>query len=133
MKIVGLDGKQYSWNIGRFTSQRGNCSDGHKRARKLLVELFPCATILEELTLPGCGKFSLYADFYLPSLKVMVEVNGQQHYKFNNHFHKSQANFRASLSRDNNKVKWCEINDIQLVVLNDEDNDDRWREQICGR
>ncbi len=133
MVVFGLDGKQYKWNIGQYNKKRPVVSAGHKRARDLLQELFPCEIVLEELGLPGSGKHNLYADFYLNGPRLMVEVHGRQHFEFNSHYYKSRAAFLGAQARDKKKAEWCEMNGIKLVVLKDEDSDDEWRNQITGR
>lgn len=133
MKVVGLDGREYKWNIGQYNRQRAVVSKGHERARELLKDMFPTEILLEELTLPGTGRSPLYADFYLSNQRMMVEVHGKQHFEYNQHYHGSIAGFRMSKGRDNKKAEWCRLNGIDLIVLKDTDTDDRWREQINGR
>lgn len=133
MRVIGLDGKEYKWNIGQYNRQRVVVSKGHKRARDLLKSLFPMEVILEELTLPGCGRNSLYADFFLSGPLLMVEVHGRQHFEFNSFHYKSRADFVAAKARDAKKAEWCDINGIRLVILKDEDTEDVWRTEIIGR
>lgn len=133
MKVVGLDGKEYKWNLGQFNRQRPKVSAGHARARQVLKELYPAHIVLEELTLPGCGRSPLYADFFINGPKLMVEVHGKQHFEFNSFHFKTKAEFVEAQSRDRRKAEWCELNGIRLVVLKDEDSDDEWRDQITNR
>lgn len=134
MKVKGLDGREYPWNL---TGRQVNADDLrprsalHKAARQLLNELYPVSPILEEVPLPGSG--SLKADFYLPKQKLMVEVHGEQHYKFSKHFHGTKANFLEACKRDANKITWCELNNIQLVSLPYSENVDEWRTLIRER
>lgn len=132
MRIIGLDKKQYELNLGGHTpkeSDIANRSKGHLLARKLLQELFPADRLLEELYLLGSN--GLYADFYLPFRKLMVEVHGRQHFEFVPHFHKDKWNWYASKKRDMNKAEWCQLNNISLLVLRD-DQTDGWREQASS-
>lgn len=130
MKVVGLDGRQYNLNNASFRRQSNNGSQQHLRARAILKELFGLNQILEEVSLPGTNK--LTADFFIPDLKMIIEVNGQQHYEYVRHFHRDQKGFQASIQRDNNKKTWCELNQITLIELNSLESDDEWRTKLSN-
>ena len=53
MKIIGLDGKEYKWNPSYNQSKGDNRSELHKKAKKLIEEMFPHDIILEEVSLAG--------------------------------------------------------------------------------
>ena len=131
MKIKGLDGKKYSWS---FYGQMPDISDERKRsslhirARYLLKSLYPVDRILEEVHLPGSG--NLYADFWLPLRNKIIEVHGEQHYKFIPFFHGTQLNFLSSKANDNNKKEWCSVNGIILVELPYNESDEQWKSRI---
>ena len=131
MKIKGLDGKKYSWS---FYGQMPDISDERKRsslhirARTLLKSLYPVDRILEEVHLPGSG--GLYADFWLPLRNKIIEVHGEQHYKFIPFFHGTQINFLSSRANDNNKIEWCSVNGITLVELPFNESDEQWKSRI---
>src|SRR3990167_9072520 len=118
MKILGLDDKEYSLSLSSSTS---NTSKLHNKARELLVELYPFDRIFENITLPGSKtqyrKSLLFADFLILSIRTMVEVQGEQHYKFNAHFFQNKMEFFKAQARDRDKKKWCEINNICLIEL----------------
>ena len=137
MKVVGINGKEYVWNLTGydvFNDDQRKRSKFHVRARKLLKELFNSYRILEEVKLPGSTelhrKSVLYLDFYIPSIKLAIEVHGQQHYEFCPFFHKSKADFLKGKARDEDKIAWCELNDIRLVTLKYTESDDEWRQRI---
>lgn len=140
MKVIGLDGKEYKWNLSRYVgNDRSNASSYHKRAREVLKELFPVSMILEEVTLPGTKEPNrgrtgvLYADFVIPDYSIVVEVHGEQHYNPNNFHFKNRAEFYKSQVRDRNKAEWCKLNNLTLIVLPyDRDNDD-WKRRINSR
>ena len=121
MKIVGLDGKEYSWNPSGSQSKASSRSSLHLKARKLLAEIFPYDRILEELSLAGSRtsrrRGTLRADFFIPNRRMLVEVHGEQHFKFNTFFFKD-------------KREWCDINDIQLIEFNYNEDVDEWRRKI---
>ena len=106
------------------------------RARNLLKEIYNSYRILEEVKLPGSTalhrKSVLYLDFYIPSIKLGVEVHGEQHYDYNPFFHRSKADFIKGQVRDDDKINWCELNGIELITLKYSESDDEWRQRIKG-
>lgn len=136
MKIIGLDNKEYRWNITKYKA-RENCSKLHARARNLLTKEFPYDTICEELTLPGSKDERqtrpLFADFFIPQRKLMIEVQGEQHYKFNSHFFNNKLEFFKAQARDKSKSEWCNINEIDLVQLPYNESDEQWLQRIKDR
>ncbi len=114
MKFLDLSGRPHIFNFSKLCRDVDSPSGLHLSARVLIKKRFPFSSIYEEVTLPGLG---LVADFFIPDIKVMVEVHGEQHYKFVKRFHKSQAGFIASKKRDRLKQEWCEINDVVYVEL----------------
>lgn len=137
MKVKDTKGKTHSWNLsGTIPDVNASRprSDLHLKARSILKEIYPNDQICEEVTIPG---ENLFGDFYLPLRKFMVEVHGQQHFKFVSHFHGSiqeggMKEFLASKERDRRKADWCEINNIQLVVL-PYDKEIEWKNLIVNR
>ena len=132
MKIIGLDGKTYTWNLTNHVPYKDDNrprSQHHIRARSLLTEEFPYDRILEEVSLPGCG---LFADFYIPKRKLMIEVHGSQHYEFNSFFYKSKADFYKAQTRDKKKASWANLNNITYVALPHTESNDEWRKRIIN-
>ncbi len=137
MKVIGINGKEYVWNLTGydvFNDDKRKRSKFHVRARKLLKELFNSYRILEEVKLPGSTelhrKSVLYLDFYIPSIKLAIEVHGQQHYEFCSFFHRSKADFLKGQARDDDKIEWCRLNDIKIITLKYSESDDEWRQRI---
>jgi hypothetical protein len=130
-EIVDLDGRKQKINLSKYNTQYDNKSGLHLAARELLADIFPFDTAYEEVGLPIGKKQTLYADFFISSRKLMVEVHGSQHYEHNKFFHKTRKDFLLAKARDYNKAEWCRINNIRLVVLayNDIDN---WESLIRG-
>lgn len=59
----------------------------------------------------------LELDFYIEEPKVAIEVQGQQHFVFIPHFHKTYTGFEAQLSRDQTKRKICASKKIILYEI----------------
>ena len=136
MRIKGFDGKLYSWNpeATQAIAQDEYQSSFHKKAKELLDNIFPYDRILEEVSLPGSKtdrrKTILRADLFIPNRDLMVEVHGEQHYKFNTFFYKNKLSFYKAKIRDVDKAEWCVINNIRLVIFNYNEDIDEWRRKV---
>lgn len=131
MKVMGLDGKTYSWtfsgNMPDYDDEK-NRSSLHLLARNILKSIYPMDRILEEVSLPGSN--GLTADFWLPLRKTIIEVHGEQHYKYIPFFHNTVLNFYHSKRNDKNKAEWCSINNIFLIELPFNESEQQWRKRI---
>jgi hypothetical protein len=130
MKVRDLNGREHSWNLSGHVPPKNDTyrrSQYHLRARALLLEMFPLDQILEEVPLPGTR---LTADFYLPLRKMLIEVHGEQHYKYIPHFHGNRAGFIRSKKNDANKEEWCQINNIEYIALKHTDSDEEWEQNV---
>ena len=138
MRVVGFDGKDYDFNYSKnkHRKSRSNKSSYHVEARKLIRDYFSDFSIYEEVTLPGSKKAGrrslLYADFFIPEAMLMVEVHGEQHYTFSSFFYKSKYDFLKSKKRDKDKMAWCGLNNIELVVLPYNERD-QWKQMIAEK
>jgi hypothetical protein len=131
MKVVGLDGQLYSWNpVGRPSADR-ECSSYHMQARTLLKSLFPSEKLLEEVGLPGTRPI-LYADFFVPLRKLIVEVHGEQHYVWTPHFHPTKRDFIEGRKCDTKKRNWCQLNQLDYIELPYKETIDEWRSRILS-
>ena len=63
------------------------------------------------------SKRNLEIDLYNDELRLGIEYNGGQHYKFTPIFHKTEADFEKQLQRDQDKIKICNELNIKLVVV----------------
>lgn len=52
----------------------------------------------------------IYLDFYIPSIKLAIEYDGQHHFK-----NKDQVKLREQQIRDSAKNKWCKRNGIKMI------------------
>lgn len=140
MKAIGFNGREYIWNLNRYDIYEDDTrkrSKYHLRARGILKEIYGGNyRILEEVKLPGSTlshrKSVLYLDFFIPVIKVGVEVHGKQHYEFIPFFHKNMTDYLLAMNRDDDKADWCELNNIKLIVLKYSDSNDDWRKTING-
>ena len=63
------------------------------------------------------GNFNLELDCYDESLKLAVEYNGIQHYKYIPYFHKNKEAFRNQGYRDELKRRMCKDNKVNLIEV----------------
>jgi hypothetical protein len=61
--------------------------------------------------------FNLEIDLYNDDLKLAVEVQGDQHYKFNPFFHRNKEHFMNQRYRDEMKKIKCKANGITLIEV----------------
>lgn len=69
----------------------------------------------QQLSLIGRNVFLI--DFYLDEYNIAIEFNGEQHYKRNNFFHRTEDRFRAQLYRDKQLKKYCNQYGIKLIEI----------------
>ena len=129
MKFIGLDGKVYAANL--ISQERSECSKLHERSRELLKTVFPLDQVLEEVNLPGAN--GLIADFLIPLRKIIVECQGEQHFKYVKYFHKNILQLGKQRQRDDKKKLWCKINNYNLIYFNYNEDEDEWRDKIYGQ
>ncbi len=63
------------------------------------------------------GHFNLELDCFDPELKIAVEYNGVQHYKYVPYFHKNKEAFLNQKYRDQMKRQKCKENGILLIEV----------------
>jgi hypothetical protein len=61
----------------------------------------------------------LFFDFYIKTLNILIECQGEQHFKYNSHFHSDIKSFYAQKRRDNLKVEYCTFSNTPLVYFYD--------------
>ena len=88
-------------------------------AKQFLKKYWSNHIVFEEFPVAG-SRLSL--DFYNANKKIAIEVQGGQHTKYVPFFHgKNKINYINQLRRDQDKLNFCELNDIQLIEIYDGD------------
>lgn len=107
-------------SINYLVDWEGKCrSRFQERVKSLLKPYWFADIVFEELPVIGTR---LTIDFYNANRKIALEVDGNQHYKFNKHFHgNNRSKFLGQLQRDEKKEYFCEINNIRLVRILESD------------
>ena len=133
MKVSDLEGTIHKWKIEqgfiRSNDQRPR-SKLHLTARSLLKEIYPTLQICEEVPVQLRGQQKVFIDFYINTIKTVIEVHGEQHYKFNSLFHTSAQDFINQKTRDNNLKEWCELNNLNYIELPFNESQDKWKIRI---
>lgn len=89
-----------------------------KEVKKYLYKYWKYDLVYEEFRVAGT---QLSLDFYNHTQKIAIEVQGAQHLKFVKHFHRTRANFVRQIRRDNKKLDFCELNEINLLEIYPDD------------
>ena len=124
MFVEDLDGHVSVWKA-KGSEIPNRRSKLHIMARELLRGRFPTMQILEEVAINPRIKSTLFLDFFIPLRKLAIEVQGEQHFKFNTMYHSSRQDFINQRKNDRDKSEWCNINGIELISLR-YDNMDEW-------
>jgi len=131
MLVTDLDGNETKWQISKGTSKdKRKKSKYHDRARQVIIKAYPTVIISEEIPIVLRRGKTCFLDFYLSLYKTAIEIQGEQHYKFIPHFHKTKLNFLSAKRRDAEKKEWCELNNIRLIELPYNEDDNEWYERI---
>lgn len=60
---------------------------------------------------------NLRYDFFLPSFKLLIEYNGQQHYKTNRETRKEINRFKKQIIHDNIKKQFAQNHGFYLLII----------------
>ena len=116
--ILKTDNKQYSYENNSQQPQ-GNKKEsrGERECRRILQKIFnkPFPNVRPDFMFNSITGDKLEFDMYDPQLKLVVEYNGQQHYKFTPFFHKTKDSFRNQQYRDKMKKDICKKMGIVLI------------------
>lgn len=70
-----------------------------------------------EKTFPDLKNGYYRFDFYLPSLEILIEVDGRQHFEYTPHFHKKKTDFTKAQERDRRKNSFALSHKIKLYRI----------------
>jgi len=129
LKVRDLNNQWVHWKISGSVITTVK-SQYHELARLLLKQTYPTTPILEEVSIPVRQFQTLYLDFYIPLHQMAIEVHGEQHFTYIRHFHGNYMGYLKQKTRDNNKIEWCKLNNINLVVLKYNEDKDEWLRKI---
>jgi hypothetical protein len=102
-----------------YTAKYKHNSVGFIELMRILKEMFPDNDIVGEKYIKETKQF---IDIFDETLSIAYEYNGIQHYQQKGTWNRSDKAWSLQLERDEKKKKWCDRNDIPLVVIRyDED------------
>jgi hypothetical protein len=121
MKLRNINGKFIYKNVASKRIDWGKKSRSNIQfdVKSLLRSIWKNDVVYEEFPVYGTR---LSLDFYNANLDIAIEVQGRQHTEYVPFFHgKNQACFIDQLKRDRDKQHFCEINDIKLILIMEEE------------
>ena len=80
----------------------------------IIKNLFPHNVLVKEYYVKYKGT-RLFFDFFIKDLKILIEVQGEQHTRFVQHFHGDKEGFVKSKWRDNLKIEYAQEHGIAFV------------------
>lgn len=118
--IWNLLNKPANVSVGTGHKQNSTESRGESECRRVAEDYtglpFPkCRPdfLRNEIT----GGHNLELDCYNEDLKIGIEYNGEQHYRYIPYFHKNKDAFYNTKYRDDIKKRLCEQNRVRLIVV----------------
>jgi len=90
-----------------------------EQCRKIIQKIYnkPFPSIRPNFLKSPMTNKNLELDCYNEDLRIALEYNGQQHYKYTPHFHKTKTNFYSQVHRDDWKRNTCRKLDIKLIEI----------------
>jgi hypothetical protein len=104
-------------NEGRYPLKPKGKSKLQTQVQHKLVKKWPLYTVLEEFKVPGSR---LTVDFFIPVLKLVVEVQGKQHKEHTDFFHGDRLFSKKFVKQKQNdmiKAQWAASNGFSLVEI----------------
>lgn len=129
MQVTSLDGNESYWSYSKVR-RRDKVSKEHLKARTLLRQIFPTCVTLEEVPITVVKGKTLFVDFFLPLLKMVIEVHGRQHFEFVQHFHTDIFGWVQQQKNDREKDEWCKLNNLTLIVFPHNEGLEQWTNRI---
>lgn len=121
-----------------LSSNSGHDCEGSKSSGEIAVEKFlkdkNIPYVIQRETLSCLNPITnrqLPYDFEIKGKKILIEVQGKQHFEFTQIFHGTIENFEYQLFRDNFKKQFAEKQGYQIIYINyDELSDGSFRNKI---
>lgn len=121
MKFKNIKGREVYKNCSEYrVDWDADCrSKIQKKIKQFLKKHWQLSVVFEEFPVYGTR---MTVDILNATRMVGIEIDGKQHGKFNKFFHNdNRANFLSQIKRDVNKETWCEINNIKLVRITEDE------------
>lgn len=93
-------------------------SKRQRLVKLFLQEYWKDHIVFEEFPVAGTR---LTLDFYNANKRIAIEVQGRQHTEYVPFFHRTKTNYLSQLRRDQQKLDFCQLNNIHLIEVYDGD------------
>lgn len=123
MKLISLNGKPINKSVTKYLIdwEGKSLSKFQFEVKQWLKIFWGRHVVFEEFPVFGT-KYSL--DFFNANRKIAIEVQGEQHTQFckpsksgQSFFHKNRMDYLNQIKRDQEKLRFCEINNIELIEI----------------
>ncbi len=117
MRLLDLHGRSVTKNVNKYAvNWDGKCrSNIQFLVKRFLRPYWQPHIVFEEFPVFGTR---LKVDILNLTLRIAIEVNGNQHEKYNPFFHKGNpANYLKGFKNDAKKGLWLEKNGFQVVEI----------------
>ena len=74
-------------------------------------------SVQKEKSFADLGNGKLRFDFYIPSKQILIEVQGEQHYKQISRYQKDRKDFLQQQERDRKKISYALSHDMTLYCI----------------
>lgn len=116
---LNIEKSRIKWDETVSRGKNGQFGKFQKQVKDFLRPYWTTHVCYEEVKVPR-SRMSL--DFLNLTKRVAIEVSGKQHFEFvDGFFHKNRCDLWNQMKRDRLKEKFCELNDIKLIVIRQED------------
>lgn len=116
MEIFILNGKTVTLKLRKKHLRSKSRSQFQHDIGQQLKKQYPHDQIFEEVFIPI---ENLVFDFFIPSLHLVVECMGIQHYQHIKFFHGTKQQFHRQQDRDQRKKDLCKLNGFKFVEIAD--------------
>jgi hypothetical protein len=121
VRLKNIYGRYVNKNVEKYRIdwEEKSRSKAQFRTKEFLKQYWQNDIVYEEFPVYGTR---MKVDIVNMTKKIAIEVQGNQHYSFNKHFHKnSRLKYLASLKRDVKKIEWLELNDFLVAEITEDE------------
>lgn len=128
MTLYNINGKLVTKNVSKYRIgwDDKSCSKIQTAIKLFLKPYWLGHIVYEEFPVYGT---KLRVDILNATLRIAVEVDGEQHSSYNPFFHGSRSGYLASIKRDMQKRQWLEQNEFRIIIIGEKevkDVDETW-------
>lgn len=121
MRLKNIYGRYVSRNVSKYRIDwaKPSLSKAQFRTKEFLKQYWKNDVVFEEFPVYGSR---MKVDIVNATKKIAIEVQGNQHFSFNKHFHSnSRLKYLQAIKRDVKKFEWLESNDFQVVEITEDE------------